>query len=603
MTPPRTLAAAFALAVLLPLTLSLVGGCEQNPPEPAFDNPFDPAGPDEGDPLDARAVYANGDLTVSWTHAAGFNIASYGIEMSLDPETGYEDLASDLPTEVSSYVVPDSLQTPNETQYFKVQAITFDGDFTLSSYANAAGVAVPPWAQAVPDQFGQPSRFMDLRIVVGRGDSLLVADGDGVAPSLVLVAAAPGDTVDTTFDWGPRSEGDLLSLEVTSFGNGYSSRVNARSFSVDFAPDVTVADESDAGTVATRDVMLEIPQTGVLDMRFAASREDLDAALPEAPAPTRIYRLADEAGPQTVWSRFSGDFGYDADVPVVVVPDLLRTVTFEVRDSDRVVEAPWAPVRCSAVATQMRFAASPDFAGSIWIPFADTTSIPIAPVPGRHVIYAQYRNDWGDSGVLTDYVDYIEQPVSVVLLAPEDGTVVAGGTSLRILGSAAGGSGGDLTAVALDLGDGVGFRDLGITAGPTADWSYDWNIPRFREDTEVVLRARAWADTDSATTISVVTVTQLAITMLRPVGGTVYAPDDEVTVSGSTMPPLGGAVDSVTVDAGGMRVEVTGTADWSGTWTAPATTDSAGVILTATAWADGDTVQTSVEVGLDGRTP
>ena len=35
---------------------------------------------------------------------------------------------------------------------------------------------------------------------------------------------------------------------------------------------------------------------------------------------------------------------------------------------------------------------------------------------------------------------------------------------------------------------------------------------------------------------------------------------------------------------------------WTSTWTTPATTDSVNVLLTATAWADGDTVQTTLDV-------
>ena len=46
-----------------------------------------------------------------------------------------------------------------------------------------------------------------------------------------------------------------------------------------------------------------------------------------------------------------------------------------------------------------------------------------------------------------------------------------------------------LDAVQLDLGDGLGFREvLG-----TENWQRTWNVPVFTEDTEQVLRARAWA--------------------------------------------------------------------------------------------------------------
>lgn len=600
MTPRTTLAAALVLAILLPSAVALLGGCQENPPEPVFTSPFDPAGPADGDPLDAQAQYSNGVLTVSWTHLEGYDIARYGIEWSLDPDGGYADLVTDLPATPSVYVVPDSATTPNETQYFKVQAITFGGEFTLNSYATAAGVAVPPWMQPVPPGFSRTSRLMDLKIVVGRGDSVLIADNEAMTDPDTMVAAAPGDTLEATFDWGPRDgNGELLNLYLLSFGGDYVSTRNEQNFSVDFNPDFTVQDLSGTGTVATRDIVLEIPLEGVQDMRFAADQGDLDGVAPVVPAATHPYRLADQMTRQTVWGRFTGDFGFTTDVPVDVTPDRLQTVTFEVRDSDRVVDTPWAPVRCFAVATRMRFSSSVDFAGAPWIPYADTTSIPLDPTPGRQVIYAQYRNDWVDSAVLTDYVDFIAQPVSVVILAPEEGTLLPGGTTLRILGSATGGSGAVLTNVALDLGDDAGFSDLGAEE----NWSFDWDIPRFAQDTEVVLRARAYTAVDSATTSVLVTVTQLAITIGQPTVGTVYGSEEGVTISGKTVPDLGGAVDSVTVDAGGTHLSATGTTDWTVGWTTPATTDSLGLAITATAWAGGETVQAVVEIGVDGREP
>ncbi|RKZ12639.1 hypothetical protein DRQ50_11625, partial [bacterium] len=582
--------------------LSLLVGCQDNPPEPTFNNPFDPASPTDGDALDAQAEFEDGVLKVSWTHLTGYDIAKYGIEWSADPDVGYVDLVVDLPAGTTSYDVPDSVLTPNETQYFKVQAINSSGGFTLSSYAKAAGVAVPPWAKPVPDDFGRASRYMDLKIVVGRGDSILIADNTEMTDPDIFLAAAPGDTLHATYDWGLRDDGDLLHFFMVSFGGGFVSVRNQQNFSVSFAPELGVRDLSGTGTVATRDIMLRIPTEGVLDMRFAAKKEDLDGMTPVAPDSIHPYRLDDQMTRQIVWGRFGGDFGFDSDVSVMVTPDRLGTVTFDVRSASHIVETPFVPVRCFAVATQMRFSNSVEFADAAWIPYADSTTIPIDPTPGRHVIYAQYRNDWVDSAVLTDYADYIHQPVSVVILAPDEGSLLPGGTTLRILGSATGSAdttAHPLTNVALDLGDGAGFRDLGADE----NWSYDWDIPRFRHDTEVVLRARAYTDTDSATTSVQVTVTQLAVSIVRPLAGSVFDPETTVDILGTARPDFGGVVDSVTVDAGATHLLATGTTNWTASWLTPATADSIGVTITATAWANGDTVQSVVEVAVDGQEP
>ena len=223
--------------------------------------------------------------------------------------------------------------------------------------------------------------------------------------------------------------------------------------------------------------------------------------------------------------------------------------------------------------------------------------VPVSSTPGTRMIYVQYDNDWNTSAVLKDTFEFVLVPLSIAFHTPAPDEVLAGGETFSISGRAVVADGGPLTDVKLDLGDGQGFT---ISPGTTEYWSYNWDVPRFRADTPLVLRARAWSGTDLVTTSVAVTVTQLAVAISEPTPGEVLDTNALVTVAGTAIPPPGGSVDSVTVVIDGEPQQVTGTTDWSvDNWFTPTVTGPTPLTITAAAWADGDSVRTSVDVTVD----
>ena len=250
----------------------------------------------------------------------------------------------------------------------------------------------------------------------------------------------------------------------------------------------------------------------------------------------------------------------------------------------------------------MRIATSADFASAPWVDYTDTTEVTLEEEDGQQIVYAQFRNHWADSAVLTDYVIRVLQPLEVTFLAPGDGSVAHGGNQLQVRGTSVAASGGaTMDSVKVDVGEGL------VLAEGTDNWTYMWDIPRFTEDTVWTLRARAYSSetiedvtyVDSVTTIITVTVTQLLVAITAPEAEALLAGDTEITVSGTALPPLDVAlVDSVTVDAGEDHlVAVFGEgSDWSVVWQTPAVSEDTAMEVRATAYAGAESITTSINV-------
>ena len=75
--PRRILTIALVLALGVPALFSLLPGCESTPAEPEYNNPFDPEGPDAGDPLKLTAI-AQDDATIDlrWNQPQNLGITS-----------------------------------------------------------------------------------------------------------------------------------------------------------------------------------------------------------------------------------------------------------------------------------------------------------------------------------------------------------------------------------------------------------------------------------------------------------------------------------------------------------------------------------------------
>ena len=573
---------------------AVLAGCESKPAAPEFDNPFDPAGPDGGGPLNLRATASDTFILLMWDQPQGLGITTYDVDHSFTSGSGYEYVATvDATTAPSNqYLYPNP--SPTRMHFFQVQAFNEGGDFTLLSYQVPASALSLPRIVVGNDSARKTvaSRHQEVEITVNMQDSFVVAADEDFAGAVSFPVVIPGVAQTISWDFGPAAQnGDTVRIFAKGYTAGSASAVGSKTLTVDFEPDFSVAGKP--ASVATRLVDLTVDTEGVTAMRFATSAEALASAEWRDPAETVVgFQLADSAAPQTIFGEFQGDFGFNAVTDWDVSPDLLQDATFELDVPSGVTGASTVIGLSGAVATVMRFALSPDFRDAQWQAYADSAAIDLGVEEGEVTVYAQYRNDWADSRILTDSVIRVQQPVSVNFLAPRNGNVVLGGVPLLVQGS---GNAGEtpIDSVKVDLGDGAGF----VAADGLEIWSYDWNVPLFSADTPRVLRARAWAGADSATAIIDVTVSQLLVAIADPLDGAEVQADTDVTIAGTASGVLGGApLSFVDLAVGSESLVVEGLEIWSATWRTPAVTEATEVTILARAGTGDDVVQDTITV-------
>jgi hypothetical protein len=603
MTPRRIMTTALVLALGIPAVFSLLPGCENTPSEPVFENPFDPLGPHDGDPLQAQAAAIN-DTTISiaWNQPQNLGIMKYFISRSAHRDSGYSQIGEKEHTAAPSNSFPYYNPDPTSTHWFRVQALT-DTDFSLTSYATPDSATSGPRVIVGSGSGHTATRFTNLEITVTEGDMVRIALDPTFTDSLRIVpAGASGVPINLTYDLGAAADNnETKTLYVVAFADGFESVPSVQDIRVDFKPAFTVV--GDPISLATRTVDLVIPTEGVLNMRFFPEWADT-ATTPWVPVSDTYtgYQLSDSANSQFIRAQFQGDFGFNSLVEHKVTPDLLTSITFRLDlAEDHVTDQSIVAGLSSAVATHMRYSESADFTSAPWITYADTVQIDLGSEPGHKVIYVQYLNDWTQSGTLTDYVIHVTQPAEISFWAPLEGDVIKGGAVFQVRGaSTVGSEAGSVFLVKFDPGDGNGFVD--VTG--TESWSHLWDVPRFTADTPLTLRAQAWygpsPDTlQTITTAITVTVTQLAVTITDPVDGANLTGNKSVNFTGTAAGVLNGApMDSVTIDIGDDHFPASGTSLWTAEWTAPLWDADSTLTLTTTVWADGDTAMTSIEVNV-----
>ena len=595
------------IALLLPAAVATVlivlialAGCESRPTDPVYDNPFDPAGPDGGDPLDVQATATDTSVIVTWSQPDHPAVASYTVLHSLSYSSNFLPVGTvERSDQATASFVHNGVE-PTRSHYYRVRAESEDGETSIVSEQVAAVAATSPLVSVSGGASSVASRQVELAITATRGDSLRIADNDTFGGALVTAITAPGQPEIVAWDLGPAAANDEEKrIHVQAFSDTYQSPVAQVTATVAFSPAFTAAGGAD--TVGTRAVDLSIAATGVDSMRFALS----EAALAQQPwrpgAETRDgFPLADSANPQTVYGEFLSDFGFTAVTTWTAIPDPLTDVSFRlVVPPDHVVDQSVVEAASDAAATQLRISEDPDFASAAWQPYADTIVFRLSSGAGRKIVYAQYRNDWAQSGIYSDYVDYLSQPLEVIFLAPPDGAIVRAGTRREITGLALVPSGASaVDSVKIDTGDGAGFRPV---AG-LSYWTFDWDVPDLEADTERLLRVRAWAQTDSVisvTEVLAVTVTRLAISIDEPTDGAQVAGGSTESIGGTAKPALdGAAIDSVTVYADDQRLPVTGIDAWSTTWLAPEVGEATPAEIVATVHASGETAADTVAVEI-----
>lgn len=492
---------ALALATLALLPLTGLTGCERAPGPAAWDNPFDPAGPDGGDPLKLRATVSAGNITLTWNQPQDMGIAEYAISQAVHPDSTWSSLALvTQTTDVQNYhQVTDP--TPTRSHWYRIQALDADGTASLTSYATPAGVVLGPRVIMNHGAATIATRQLSLKVVVSRGTTLRVAQGPAFATETDYPAAAPGDTAYIALDAGAAVQGDTVRVRVIATdGGAFTSAATIAQARVDFSPDFAL--KGGGAVASSRTVTLAVPPSGVVQMRFASSEAGLAAAtwVPGAATHTQLL-LSVATTAQQVWGEFEGDFGYNSISHITVTPDLLTAAAFRLAvPEDHVVTTSAVRGILTGKAALVRWSEGPDLASAPWQAHTDTLGIALSPEAGLKTIYLQMRNDWADSPVLTDYAVLVSRGVEVAFVAPAQDAVLQSGVSLQVRGTASGGEAA-VDSVKVDLGDGV-FRSVtGL-----ASWTRMWSLPVVIADTPLTLRARAWAGADSATAVIGVTV-------------------------------------------------------------------------------------------------
>ena len=580
-----------ALSVALSVALALVFGCSSRIDEPAYDNPLDPNGPTGGDPFGVEATASGNNVLIAWFQVEHPDVVSYIVLHSLDEQSfsvaGQVDHLQGA--DKNNFLHGEA--APNAINWYKVQALSSDGFASSSTTVMADTTWTQPFFEIAGGASSTPTRFVSLRISTTAGDFLEIADNDTFAGSTIM-AAEPGDTTEVAWDLGSAGDnGDEMNLYLRVQTGPLFSQVAARSIQTSFNPSFNIV--GDENGVATQVVDLQITDdvAGIDSMRFARSPEMLPF-VPWVAGDTLYsgYTLMDSPLPQTIWGEFKSDFGYNTTSSYEALPDDLSDVSFIIKSLDSnedITDSIAVLLLSSFAALEMRFSESPTFVGVPWVAYDDTTLFPLSEEPGLKVVYGQFRNFWAQSPTVSDAISLVTQEIQVEFLHPLNGMVVLGGSQLTAMGFAVPAAGFNaVDMVEVDLGDGLGFNP----ATGTESWSIDWEVPLFREDRDLILRARAIiVDTDTATTAITVTVTQLAVSINQPADGDTLTVGTDVTVAGTAAPVLGGAaLDSVVVGLAGTDTTLTeNLAGWSVTLSVPDETGAPQDVI-ATSWAGGE---------------
>jgi hypothetical protein len=400
-------ALGFMLMALTLLALAGLSGCESAPVPPAWDNPFDPTGPDDGDPLHLNILAVGGTINLTWDQPQGRGIAEYAISHTVHPDSAWTSVTRVAHTTGINNFYPYENATPTQSHWFRVQAMDEDGNAQLVDYATTTGTLLGPRVIINQDGSTVASRLLAVKVIVSRGTSLRVALGPAFSPEVTFPAAAAGDTAVLSLDAGAFAQGDTVRVRVRSVDGAYSSVATIATAKVDFSPDFAIAG---GGTiVASRTVTLSIPAAGIDQMRFANSEAGLAAAswTPGAGTHTELLLGAGETA-QQIWGEFSGDFGFNSVSHLTVTPDLLTGAAFRLEvPANRQTTTRDIRGILTGKATQVRWSESPDLAAAPWQAHADTLDITLSEGAGTKTIYLQMRNDWRVSALLSDYAIFV----------------------------------------------------------------------------------------------------------------------------------------------------------------------------------------------------
>jgi len=472
------------IATLIVAVLALSLGCTQEPTAPDYANPLDPDGPSQGDPFRVVAGYVNGSVIVSWGGLDMTGIVSYEVLHSL-VSTGPFSVVGSVEFPTSSYSHVDF--APNQANYYKVRAADASGATSGISLVQAAEFLAPPRLQ-IGETTTAASRNLDLMINVAIGDRVEV---DSLSDFSTATSHDFDESGDVTVPWdlGEAAEnGEWKYLFLRVYTGEAISEAFKDSVKVDFAPDLRI--EGNPTLVGTMQPTLEIVGDGLVEMRFADSRDNLPLATWQ-PGDTLYdgYMLTAVADSQVIFGEFSCDFGFTQVDSFWAVPDSLNDITFMINNGAESTGDQDVLLNTDLAATDMRFAETlGELAVTPWQDYETAATFTHGGCADDllKTVHAQFRNDWFDPDPVSDDIQWLPPEVlNVTIVAPD---TVNSEEGVALTGMAVAGT-------CTDPLDGVEFSDGGdwVLATGLEEWSLDWTAPLVTEYTTVTLSARVLA--------------------------------------------------------------------------------------------------------------
>lgn len=580
----------------------LVFGCSENPQEPVFANPFDPDAPGSSDPLNLRAIYGDGKVTLTWTGIAGHGIETYTVTLIL-AGTPYELDRLEALEGTMSYVVQNP--SPSVVNAYLVRALDANGFSAATSHVVPAEVVVPPILGLASGKTEVRSRYQDLVVQSIPGYTVQVDTMLSFDTAVQALVGDDGTAVLSAFDLGPRPSAaarcTLYAAAVFELGDGKEALrtdVDKLILRIVFNPTINRPDTTFTVAVPWTDLVVSDQAVGVQSMLFASSAEALAEAdtLPGAPL-VENWPLLDTPLPQRVHARFISEFGFSRTRTLDLSADNLNGAAFALDlPPNRVTSNPTISIRCRAVATEMRISQYPDFRDAPWQPYAKTSQITLDGAPGSYQVFAWFRNHWFESAILTEQVVLAGDSPQIAFLHPAEGQVVRGGTTIQLAGTAGSSPGAEpVSEVQVNTGQGW------VPAAGTDHWSAFWTVPLLEADTAHALGARALLATDdggAATTWINVTISRLRVAITAPLDGARIPWGEDLTISGTAAPLLGGAdLDSVVVAVLDESLTVLPPlSSWSVDWAVPPGDGTVATTLTATVHAGFESASHQIEI-------
>lgn len=423
------------ILVVALLGLAVLGACSRTPDEPTFDNPFDPNGTNPGTGY-GLIVESQGDsIVMSWDNLP--DVVSYSVFWSSDSPDfdGMVNLDAEIELPVSGTRVVFSHRSfvAERTNWYRIRGwttVTTPSGLVVPTpmlESEAVAVDITVMVQPSGGQTFTPTRFIELFVLTGVADSVEVSDERTFAGSRV-VAVTPGQPDTVAYDLPTVTE-NLTDLWVHFRTRTATSIGAADSFAIQASFNPRMSVERGLRTEPGGEFMVDTLQVfRIEDLEGTESLEQVaryrqgdpdffeDITPPSLADPVVVHWdpaievLVDGQVKATLLSDFgfSSDALIDTRIPAAVGPAEIEIVegAFPTARDIHVVST-------ASNAGYILLSEKPDFAGAIWVTWADTVEYELADTLGARFLFAAFSNPVLIETVVTSTPVTLVSPPSV----------------------------------------------------------------------------------------------------------------------------------------------------------------------------------------------